>query len=63
VKNKEYHKKYTLEGESSLVRVTFLISKEQYQMLRRIKDEEGIPVNFFVKKAIEKALKERKKQK
>ncbi|MFI5304441.1 MAG: ribbon-helix-helix domain-containing protein [Nitrospiria bacterium] len=63
MKNQEYHKKYTLEGESPLVRVTFLIPKEQYQMLRHIKDEEGIPVNFFVKKAIEKALKERKKQK
>jgi len=59
----KYHEKYTLEGESPLVRVTFLISKEHYQKLRRIKDEEGIPVNFFVKKAIEKALKERKKQK
>ena len=58
---KKYHEKYTLEGESPLVRVTFLISKEQYQKLRQIKNEEGIPVNFFVKKAIEKALREKRR--
>ena len=61
--NKKYHEKYTLEGGSRFVRVNFLIPREQYEKLHRIKDEEGIPVNFFVKKAIEKALKERKKPK
>jgi hypothetical protein len=61
--NKKYHEKYTLEGKSRLVRVNFLIPKEQYQKLHRIKDEEGIPVNFFVQKAIEEALIEKEKRK
>jgi len=59
----KHHEKYTLKGESPLVRVNFLIPREQYETLHLIKDEEGIPINYFVKKAIEKALKERKKQK
>jgi hypothetical protein len=60
---KKQHEKYTLKGKSPLVRVNFLIPREQYDKLHLIKDEEGIPINYFVKKAIEKALKERKKQK
>lgn len=60
---RKYHEKYTLEGESPLVRVSWLIPKEIYRKLQLIKETEGIAMNFFVQKAIEKALKERKSRK
>lgn len=61
--NKKYHEKYAVEGESPFVRVSWLIPKEIYRKLQLIKETEGIAVNFFVQKAIEKALKLKKMNK
>jgi hypothetical protein len=60
---KKYHEKYTLEGSSPLARVTFLIPKTQYQKLIEFKEEDGTPINFFVQRAIEKAIEEKEKRK
>lgn len=60
---RKYHEKYSLTGESPLVRVSWLIPKEIYQKLKQIKKTEGIAVHFFVQRALEKALKEKEKRK
>jgi hypothetical protein len=60
---KKYHMKYNLGGDSPLIRMNFLIPRPQYEKLLKLKNEEGLRINFFIQKAIEKAFKDREKKK
>ena len=60
---KNYHEKYRVDGEGLLVKTTILIQKAQYHQLKEIKKIDGIPVNFFVQKAIDKAILEWEREK